>query len=222
MNLKRIAVIGAGGCAREVAWLIKEINSTRPTFEFIGFLVSDVSKLGERDSRNQVLGDFSWIETHPDQIEALALGIGSPAARLKVGTELEHRFPHLEWPILVHPTARFDQESCRIEKGVLLFAGVLGTVNLEVGAFTMVSNASTLGHESSIGKGCLLNPSVNISGGVMLENGVLIGVGAQVLQYLRVGEAATVGAGAVVTKSVPSGVTVVGIPAQPLHKTALV
>jgi serine acetyltransferase len=41
-----------------------------------------------------------------------------------------------------------------------------------------------------------------------------MGTGAQVLQYLKVGRGATVGAGAVVTKAVPEGVTVMGIPAK--------
>jgi serine acetyltransferase len=61
---------------------------------------------------------------------------------------------------------------------------------------------------------------VNISGGVDIGRGVLVGTGAQILQYVRVGDGATVGAGAVVRSDVPAGVTVVGIPAKPLEKKA--
>jgi len=49
---------------------------------------------------------------------------------------------------------------------------------------------------------------------VIVQDGVLIGTGAQVLQYLRIGASATVGAGAVVVKDVAAGCTVVGIPAK--------
>ena len=80
----------------------------------------------------------------------------------------------------------------------------------------MVNLACTLGHESRIGEGSVLNPTVNISGGVVLDKGVLVGTGAQILQYVQIGEGATVGAGAVVNRDVPAGVTVVGIPAKPL------
>jgi acetyltransferase-like isoleucine patch superfamily enzyme len=61
----------------------------------------------------------------------------------------------------------------------------------------------------------VLNPAVNISGGVRVEDEVLVGTGAQVLQYLTIGRASTVGAGAVVTKDVAPGAVVVGIPAKP-------
>ena len=42
----------------------------------------------------------------------------------------------------------------------------------------------------------------------------MIGTGAQVLQYLRVGQGATVGAGAVVTRDVPAGTAVIGVLAR--------
>jgi shikimate 5-dehydrogenase len=33
---KRIVVVGAGGMAREVEWLIREINVVEPRYEFLG------------------------------------------------------------------------------------------------------------------------------------------------------------------------------------------
>lgn len=214
--MKRIAIVGAGGFAREVAWLIRDLNRVGPQFQFLGFLLSDLSYLSETDSRAEVLGDFNWLGGN--RVDALAMGIGTPHVKLKLAAELEQRFPRLEWPSLVHPTVQFDRDSTKVERGVVLCAGSVGTVNLEFREFSMVNLLCTMGHESVIGRGAVLNPTVNISGGVTVGGGVLIGTGAQILHYLNIGDNATVGAGAVVTKNVEPGTTVVGIPAKPINK----
>lgn len=50
----------------------------------------------------------------------------------------------------------------------------------------------------------------------VVEHGASIGSGATILGGVRIGREATVGAGAVVTKDVAPGATVVGNPARPL------
>ena len=137
-------------------------------------------------------------------------------ARIKVASELKQRFPLIEWPAIVHPSVRFDAETCKIEEGVILCAGVIATVNVVFEAFSMVNLSCTIGHEARIGAGSVLNPTVNVSGGVKIGNAVLVGTGAQVLQNLTIGENAIIGAGAVVSKAVAPMTTVVGIPAKPL------
>jgi sugar O-acyltransferase (sialic acid O-acetyltransferase NeuD family) len=215
--MKRIAVIGAGGFAREVAWLIRDLNRVTHQFEFLGFLVSDISLLRETDSRDEVLGDFNWLDGG-DRADALVLGIGIPRTKLNLAAELDRCFPSLEWPTLIHPTVQFDRDSARFERGVVMCAGSVSTVNLKFEEFSMVNILCTIGHESRIGRGAVLNPTVNISGGVTIGEGVLVGTGAQVLQYIKVGENATVGAGSVVIKDVEAGATVFGIPARSIIK----
>lgn len=215
MTRQRIAVIGAGGFAREVKWLLSAISAASSPFDFIGFLVSDISKLGEHDSKDEVLGDLSWLRENSDRVDALTLGIGNPVLRSSIGRSLSRDFPTLIWPALLHPTVEYDS-SCTFGKGVLLCAGVIATVNVEIEDFAMVNLSCTIGHEAVIGRGSVLNPSVNVSGGVEVGHETLVGTGAQILQYVHVGDRATVGAGAVVTKNVEPNTTVVGIPAKPL------
>ena len=59
-----------------------------------------------------------------------------------------------------------------------------------------------------------VNPTVNVSGEVSIGARTLLGVDATVLQGLTVGADAVVGGCSWVTKDVPDGVTVKGIPGR--------
>jgi sugar O-acyltransferase (sialic acid O-acetyltransferase NeuD family) len=219
-SFQRIVVIGAGGQARDTAWLLRELAEAGVRVQFAGFVVSDLAKLGPHDSTDGLRGDYAWLEAHAQEIDGLALGIGTPSARQRVAKELSSAFPRLEWPSLIHPRAIFERSSARLGQGTMVGAGVLGSVNLSLGDFTLINLGVTLGHEASLGTACVVNHAASISGGVSIGDAVLVGTGARILQYVRVEDCATVGAGAVVTKNVVGGVTVVGVPARPMQRAS--
>jgi sugar O-acyltransferase (sialic acid O-acetyltransferase NeuD family) len=216
MKSKRIAIVGAGGFARELAWLISDISHDTSqskrfgAMEVAGFLVSDSSKVGEHDS--EILGDFTWLERN--QVDGLALGIGHPEVRLRLGQELRQRFPGISWPALIHPSVQYH-ESCRFAAGVTICAGSIATVNVTIEEFAMVNLNCTIGHESSIGAGSVINPLTAISGGVKIGKSVLVGTHAAILQYISIGDHAVIGSGAMVNKDVEPNATVMGVPARP-------
>ena len=68
--------------------------------------------------------------------------------------------------------------------------------------------------EAELGPNCMIFHQVTLAGAVRLGGHVDVGAGAKLIGPLTVGDHVVIGANAVVTKDIPSNVTVAGIPAK--------
>jgi serine acetyltransferase len=89
-------------------------------------------------------------------------------------------------------------------------------VNIQIGNHVILNLLCTVGHDTIIKDYASFMPTVNISGEVVINECVYVGTGAQIINKLEIGRETVVGAGAVVSKSLPSNCTAVGIPAKPV------
>ena len=103
----------------------------------------------------------------------------------------------------IHPGAKIGKRFF-IDHGFTVI-GETADIGDDVTIYQNVTLGGTNPHEGQAGK---RHPTV--------RNGVVIGSGAQVLGPIVLGDGARVGANAVVTRDVPEGATVVGIPARPV------
>jgi UDP-3-O-[3-hydroxymyristoyl] glucosamine N-acyltransferase len=87
-----------------------------------------------------------------------------------------------------------------------------------IGDHCKINNLCHIAHNNKIGKNVVITAQVNISGSNVIEDDVWIAPNATIRGWIRIGEGATIGMGAVVTKNVPAGETWVGNPARKLEK----
>ena len=76
-----------------------------------------------------------------------------------------------------------------------------------------IDNLVQIGHNSKLGKYCIMAGNSGLAGSVTLGNGVIIGGSASIKDHLTIGDGAIVGAGSGVAADVEAGKVVLGYPA---------
>lgn len=214
--MKDIYIVGAGGFAREVAWLIDEINKKNKKWNFCGFIDEDIENHGKDLNGYSVLGGIEVLKNKKNI--NVVIGTGNPLSKRNIVEKLS-KIDGITFPILIDPYARYG-ESVEFGEGSIITSGVLLTVNIKVGKHVIINLDSTIGHDAIIGDYSTILPSVNISGNTLLGKCTNIGTGSAVIQGIEIGENSIIGAGAIVVKNIPSNCTAVGAPAKPIkfHK----
>ncbi|HEY0047366.1 MAG TPA: UDP-3-O-(3-hydroxymyristoyl)glucosamine N-acyltransferase [Flavobacterium sp.] len=76
-----------------------------------------------------------------------------------------------------------------------------------------IDNLVQIGHNSRLGKFCIMAGNSGLAGSVTLGNGVMVGGSASIKDHLTIGDRAIIGAGSGVAADVEAGKTVLGYPA---------
>ena len=202
--MKNIVIVGSGGFAREVEWLIERINRVNPTWNFLGFIDRDGNK-------SKVIGNDNYI-VHSTEELYISISIGNPEIRRKL-YKIYKSNPLIRFPNLIDPSVLLSNR-IRFGEGNIICAGTILTVDISIGSCNLINLDCTVGHDVVIEDFVTVNPSVNISGNVVLGSGSFIGTGTQIIQGITVGNNTIVGAGAVANRNLPSNSTAVGIPAK--------
>jgi sugar O-acyltransferase (sialic acid O-acetyltransferase NeuD family) len=210
--MKKLVLVGGGGFARELLWLIEDINKAAvgqdAPYQVLGIISHEAAGTVQG---LPILGDDAWAFEHLDKAVRFVLAVGDSDARARLALAYLQNGLH---PLrLVHPSVVMSDE-VQLGAGTVICAGAVLTVNITVGDFCIVNLNATIGHDCKLGDFVTLHPGVHLSGGVEIGDLSILGSGAVVLPGLALGDHSIVGAGAVVTTSLEGAATYVGIPAR--------
>jgi sugar O-acyltransferase (sialic acid O-acetyltransferase NeuD family) len=207
--MKKIVIVGSGGFAKEVAFLIEDINKKKNEWNLLGYIDENI---GESNGKYKVFNNDDWLETIEEKLYVV-FGVGDPILTKKLADKFKSNI-YLTYPNLIHPNVFGDWDKIILGKGNIICAGNIFTTDIKIGSFNVFNLCCTVGHDVTIESYNIINPSVNISGGVVLSNLILLGTGTQILQYKKIIDNVIVGAGSVVTKDVLESGVYVGSPVK--------
>lgn len=218
MSVQQIAVYGAGGFAREVAWLVQSCNEPTERYQVVCFIDDNTATHGSILNGVPVMGLF---EAHANFPQAKVVsGIGIPKTRQLVMEKAA--LIGFDFGTIIHPRVERSQW-IEIGTGTVICAGNILTTNIVLGQHVQINLDCTIGHDVVMGDYTTLAPGVHVSGCVRFGQRVYVGTGAVIINGtqenpIMIGDDVVIGAAACVTKSVPAGLTVVGVPAKPLQR----
>lgn len=209
----RVLIIGAGGHAQVVADILLRTRERNAPVEPVGYLDDDPALAGRTYLGLSVLGTTAALATIPH--DSLIVAIGDNATRHRLFSLLQNQGE--PFAIACHPSAVIAPDAL-IGPGTMICAGAVVNPGSVIGANVILNTGSMVDHHNRIGDHAHVAPGVHLGGQVVVGEGALVGIGATVIPGQQVGDWSIVGAGACVTRSVPAGITVVGVPAQPLRR----
>jgi len=207
--MKNIVIVGSGGLATEIKYLIDAINRDRIQWNFLGFIDDWGKRKGDEIIDGyKIFGTTEDLNNATEELYAV-VAIGNPE-HIKDAAERIHN-PLIKFANLIHPTVELNSKD--IGHGNIISFGGFIACNVKLGNFNFFNTMCAVGHDTSIGSFNVFNPRTQISGNVSIGDVNFWGMNSSIMQGKKVGNNNKIGASSFVIRSVKDNASLFGIPA---------
>lgn len=207
---KGIYIFGAGGFAREVFYLVQEIED----YHFHAFVEKENStdKILINDKEYPIISEDSFHHICKEEKNLIYAAIA--LADVKTVKIIINKFANnCIFPNLIHPSVKIFG-TLKIGNGNIIAYNCVISDNVKLGSFNRINIGTIIGHDVQIGDNNHINPTCNISGNVLLGNNNFLGVNCVVLQNLSITNDVVIGASSLVLRKIDESGTYIGVPAK--------
>jgi UDP-perosamine 4-acetyltransferase len=210
----RVVVYGSrlDGHARVVLEVLLDAGN----LDVVGLIDDRLENAGRRIGELSVVGTRSDLPAlSREGVEGVVLGFGAANGREAVVEAVESA--KLALPTLIHDSAHVSPSATVADGTQVLPHASIGP-GARAGRGVLINTGAIIEHDVTVEDFAVIDPGAVLAGRAYVGMSVEIGARAVVLPDIVVGAHAVVGAGAVVTRAVPEGQTVVGVPARQLPR----
>ena len=204
VNFGKVAIIGAGGQAKET-YTVLERMSGWADFEFVGFFETVHTK-------DEFLGHPVRPISEYNSEFVYHIAIGNEKVRKQIVESLPRE---TIWLTLVDPSATIGND-VKIGEGSFIGQHSIVTEGVSIGKHTHLNIQCTVSHDTTCGDYMTMAPGARIMGGCSLGENVYIGAASAIRDKVKIANNITIGMGAMVVKDIIEPGTYVGVPAKKL------
>lgn len=198
---KKLIIIGAGSLGLMTLDVALEMNK----YDSIEF-IDDKKEKNSLVYGFKVLGGISTLKNIRVEKFEFVIAIANNKIRKQIA---ENHL--LNYVNIIHPKSTISRLA-KIGVGNIILPNTSVDPHTVINNHVIINKNNSLGHNVVMENYTQASPGCNLGG--VIGEGTFIGLGGTVLPEIKVGSYSIIGAGAVVTKNIPSKVTVVGVPAK--------
>jgi len=208
--MQDLVLFGAGGMAKEVAALVRDINRETLMFRHIAYVVDDAYFREGEEIHGVPVFPRNWLIEHKTDVVCVC-AVGYSKERRIIQRSLMQE--GVRFVNLLHPTTRLG-EGTTIGVGCIMEPNCGISADCRLGDGIFLNGDVNIGHDAVLEDYVTCFPRCQVSGKVRIGEAACIGSMSFINEKRKIGAEAVVAPGSIVFGNVKEGTHVMGNPAK--------